>query len=304
MSGRTSAAEVVEMLYEHRLLSTRQVHLWHRPDGSLRSVQRTLKSLADDGLVASSRRGVTGEAVWWATAAGARSAKAGGSRKRSYQVTAEIARGPLRQHTLDTNEVGIAFVQAARAQGGWESGTVTWEHEVEYRVAERARGGQRADGDSVTPDAVLRFTAVWPNESLENLAFFIEVDRGNKNYPDVVKQIGAYYRLLRYNPKQGRGWRDEFEFFPRLLVVLTGKSERVLINRRHQLLYFCTADPAMTKAREAGWKAEVAIVHLTDLIERGPMAPIFWEPGTAGRVDCVGQSVDEDTPTVTDSNQV
>ena len=75
--GRTSAAEVLELVYRHRLLATRQVHVLHRPEGSIRSVQRVLSGLAEDGLVSSSRFGATSEAVWWATGAGAESAEAG-----------------------------------------------------------------------------------------------------------------------------------------------------------------------------------------------------------------------------------
>ncbi len=65
----TAPAEVLSLVYQHRLLSTRQIHLLYRPDGSRRSAQRVMKGLRAAGLAefGRSRSAVTDESVWYVT---------------------------------------------------------------------------------------------------------------------------------------------------------------------------------------------------------------------------------------------
>ena len=54
-------------------------------------------------------------------------------------MTAALANGPLREHTLAVNEVGLVFVSAARARGD-ECGPNDWDNEVAFRVTDRRAG--------------------------------------------------------------------------------------------------------------------------------------------------------------------
>ncbi len=69
--GPSRPADVLSLVYHHRLLTTRQIHLMHRPDGSLRSAQRVMNGLRASGLAKCGRSAVTDEAVWYLTDEGA-----------------------------------------------------------------------------------------------------------------------------------------------------------------------------------------------------------------------------------------
>jgi hypothetical protein len=45
------------------------------------------------------------------------------------------ARGPLRAHTLAVNDVGIAFLKAARPRAEDECGPLAWRHEVAHPIS-------------------------------------------------------------------------------------------------------------------------------------------------------------------------
>ena len=69
------AGEVVESLYQHRLLSAAQVRAMHAPHATLRWTQRLLAGLERYGLAASIRAGRGSPKLYFLTANGAQAAE-------------------------------------------------------------------------------------------------------------------------------------------------------------------------------------------------------------------------------------
>jgi Replication-relaxation len=284
-----SREAVLESCYRHRLLSTSQVRTLHFPAHTLRQAQHVLASLVASGQVASARNNRNDEAVWYVTDGGAQLLESAGYVSiRRHRVTADSARGPLREHTLGVNAVGVAFVVAARAHGD-ECSTADWSHEHAFRVSER-RGGQ--GGDMLVTDAILHYTLCDRDEEWP-LVRFVELDRGTESVGRLAEKLRDYALLHAYRPKArrgaaqngppSRGWQDRFIVFPKVLVVLTGRDQATLVRRRNTLLHLCSADRVMSRS-----EVVITITTLAELCDRGPFAPIFWSPNLEGPVDLVG----------------
>ncbi len=211
-------------------------------------------------------------------------------------MTAALANGPLREHTLAVNEVGLVFVSAARARGD-ECGPNDWDHEVAFRVTDRRAPGLTG-AELCVADAVLHYTRCWANGQ-ELLARFVEVDRCTETVAKLAQKLRVYVKLHGCQPKRASGpvpggWRGQFLVYPKILVVLCGRSAPAMARRRPTLLQLCAIDPVM---RRAAWVAGdkdpvvVMVTTLPELVERGPFAPIFWTPGADIAVDVVGDAV-------------
>jgi Replication-relaxation len=292
--GPSVPAEVLLMCYRHRLLTTRQIHLLHRPDGARRSAQRVMRGLRAAGLANFVRSTVTDEAVWYLTDEGAVIAESGmKGRSCRYRVTAALAKGPLREHTLAVNEVGLAFVTAARTRGD-ECSPGDWEHEVAFKVTDR-RTRDRQGADACIADAVLHYTRCRA-AGQELLARFVEVDRGTETVARLADKLRSYVKLHGFKPKKQAGpvpggWRGQFLAFPKILVVLCDRPAPALASRRDTLLKLCAIDPVMKRAACSGPDKDPVVVMVTtlpELVEHGPFAPIFWTPGADQPVDVVG----------------
>ncbi len=295
--GPSRPADVLTLVYQHRLLTTRQIHLMHRPEGSLRSAQRVMSGLRASGLAKCGRSAVTDEAVWYLTDEGAAVAESGArARARRYRMTAALVNGPLRGHTLAVNEVGLAFMTAARRRGD-EFGPSDWEHEVAFRITDRRAAGQ-SKKDLCIPDAVLHYTRCWAHGQ-ELLARCIEVDRCNETVEKLADKLRVYVKLHGYRPRQPAGpvpggWRGQFLVFPKILVVFCGRSESAMASRRNTLLARVALDPVMKRAgcpSDGKDPVVVMVTTLPELVERGPFAPIFWTPGVDHAVDVVGDEL-------------
>src|ERR687886_1069814 len=121
MTGRARAElatplrnDILASLYQHRLLSTTQVRTLHTPSTSRRWAQSVLAEMERNGYVSRVSTARSHEALWFLTEQGAEATEGAGVVRRAYRMTAERARGPLQAHTLAVNDVGIAFVEAAR----------------------------------------------------------------------------------------------------------------------------------------------------------------------------------------------
>jgi hypothetical protein len=150
------------------------------------------------------------------------------------------------------------------------------------------------DGRETT--LIMCFTAFWSGGDVEVLDRFIEVDRTTESYATVMAKLRRYVELYRYSPRNsvGAGWRAEFDRFPKLIVVLCGAPDPVLVNRRRRLLQLCAQDQVLAKACglvDPGRvkTVEVSFTTLADLVVRGPFEPIFWQPGLVEPVDLVGE---------------
>lgn len=279
------ATEVLVSLARHRILTTAQVQEIHAPELTDRWVRMLLSDLADRGLVGrvwSRRR--PARVVWHLSPMGLRTVGAADPEKRRAVLAWERAAGSLQAHTLAVNDVGIAFMRAARALGH-ECGYLAWRHEVAHRFADR-RPGDRDTGVLVA-DAVLDYV-VRENGSDLFVSRFIELDRGTTPPQQLQAKLRNYLRFSQYMPR-GIGppqWRELYPTFPPVLVVLAGKPRTALEARAASVIGLCRTDRRLRDPDRPG----MFYVLLEDLREVGPFAPIFLELGDPSTpVDVLGR---------------
>lgn len=280
------AQEVLPVLYQHRLVSTSQLHELLQPHAQdARYLRRELGVLRREGMVGSVARRSSGqgELLSYVTALGAEVVEAGGEvTRRAFRMSEQAAAGQLQEHTLAVNDVGLAFVRTARREGH-ECGPLDWEAELTHRV--RDGEDRLADRAFVIPDAVLRYTHVAGRQrSLHTL--FLEVDRATEHVSVLAAKLNAYARYQSYVPapapasrKRPRpaastreAWRDRYAHFPRVLVVLSGaKSDAALQRRAADLRALAAAD---TRLGRAAGHLQAGVTTLHRLQEQGPFAPV------------------------------
>jgi hypothetical protein len=271
--------EVLESIYQHRLLSTRQIHDLHNGSSTYRATQQVLRRLRGDKLAARVRV-PGGLAIWFLTRLGTEEVEqtAGRVEKRRKLILPEQAAGPLQAHTLAVNDVGIAFAQMAQRRGD-EFGPFAWRHEIAHPLEPRR---QRRAQERLITDAVLSYQAI--NGSATSFHYrFLELDRANRPADDLAAKLSRYGRLYRL-PATAAGtnvptWKDRYRVFPNVLVVLAGRSRAALERRRRTLLLLAEQDADLAKAKEI----DIAACLLADLTERGPDAAIFARPSDPDR---------------------
>lgn len=268
-----TGVEVLESLNQHRLLSTAQVHELHMPAASKRWAQHQLARLRATGLAATAPLAGRG-LLWHLTERGVDAAETIPSRAETRRkvITPEQAAGPLQEHTIAVNDVGLAFVRAARERGD-DCGPFAWRHEVAHSLGPPP--GRRT-GEQLIADAVLDYQLA-EGEGRASIAYrFVELDRANRSAADLARRIGRYARLHRRKipAEGGRGsvalWERLYPVFPAVLVVLAGRPRDRLEERRRMVLALCRQDPDLADSPEV----EVSICLLADLDAEGPFAPI------------------------------
>lgn len=279
------ARQAVQVIYQHRLVSTRQLHHLVTPHHTRNEyLRRQLHTLRGAGLAETVGRRVTGqtELLWWLTEKGARSVETVGLLPpRPYRMSPEAALGPLQEHTLATVEAGVAFVDWARHLGH-ECGPLDWAPETAHYYREDSRPGEEL---SLIPDAVLNYVHT-DQEARQRtlLTFFIEVDRTQMTIARLAQKLHAYAAYHDYVPPQSssRGvkntrrsstapaWRYRYPVFPRLLLVLTGASSTRLTRRIADLRSLAASDPSLTNS-----PLRAGVTTLEELRDRGPFDPIF-----------------------------
>lgn len=273
-SGRTGAW-ILEGLGQHRLLLGRQVLDLYAPGASRQWAHRRLASLRAAGLVTGTV-GAGGRLLWHLTGSGADALEAVPSRAETRRkvIAPEQAAGPLQEHTLGVNDIGLAFVGAARLRGD-ECGAFDWFHEIAHSLGPPP--GRRMP-EQLISDAVLTYQLGEGDGSTSIAYRFVELDRANRSAADLARRIGRYGRLYRrmVAAEDPRGvavalWERLYPVFPTVLVVLAGRPSERLEDRRRTVLALCHQDPDLRESPEV----EVSICLLGDLIERGPFAPIF-----------------------------
>jgi len=285
-----TGVEILESLGQHRLLSTRQVHELHTPATSMRWTRHLLERLRRNRLVASVAE-PGGRLCWFVTEYGADALEAIPSRAESRRprVTPEAAAGPLQEHSLAVNEVGLAFVRAARGREDDECGPFDWFHEIAHSLGPPP--GRRAP-EQLISDAVLTYQLGEEGGGASVVYRFLELDRANRSAAELARRIGRYARLFRREVEEDSSgskvplWETLYPVFPGLLVVLAGRRPDRLIERRATVLALCQADHGLASAPEV----EVSICLLADLVFAGPFARICrtsTEPGTD--VDWLGE---------------
>lgn len=272
--------QVLLCLYQHRLLTTRQIHqLLLDAAGNYREMQRQLAALYADGYADRVRApGRAGQYAWFTTDLGAELAESAGQVPvRPYRMTPQLAAGPLQQHLLTVNTVGAEFVRHARRLGdGYECGPLDVLPEVAHRLSEQP------GGPAVIADAVVR--CVVPRGGARVLArAFVELDRGTMSVERLAGKLTAYARYHGYRPAAGvpgatvaqtrPAWQHLYPTFPKIMIVLARPPQRPLsLERRLQDLGTLAAHAAAT-----GWlPAEISATACTldDLVDAGPFAAI------------------------------
>lgn len=288
---RSVAGEVLESLYQHRLLSTAQLHEMHTPHASRRWTQRVMAELARQGLVTFARsRGAL--RVWHLTEAGAELVEGLPDRveERRKLLDARQAAGPLQAHTLAVNEVGIAFLQAARERGD-EFSPRSWKHEIAQPIGPPP--GMRR-GELLVADAV--FSYLLGEKGAWRLEYrFVELDRGTLPSDRLAAKLARYARLYRFRPRGQQkdageaepAWMARNPVFPALLVVFADRPRRALERRLDLIAALCRTEPDLKRTPEVS----IFLCLLDDLREQGPFAPIFTCSERPGEpIDWLGQS--------------
>jgi len=303
LSGRSfhmMGRRALELLYQHRVLSTQQLHtLLTEPESRPPRpvyLRQQLGELRQAGLVSRVRAHGSGGPghvrslpyLWFLTDAGAESVEEAGELPvRPYRVTPESVAGARQAHTLAVSDVGIAFVEHARRLGH-ECGPLDWTPEVANRIRD---GQRRFEDDHVISDALLNYVHIERGQRTM-LSFFIEVDRATMTSARLAAKLAAYGRLYEYvpqGPDRGRrlvnatrpSWMYSYPVFPRVLVILDAAPPRAghpdtrpqRLAARTEDLYTRTA----ADARLSRLKGDLAIgvTTLQQLREHGPCAPIF-----------------------------
>jgi hypothetical protein len=291
------AVAIMESLYQHRLLTTDQLRVLHTPEATAGWIRRVLRSLAGRGLL-DRVRGPATRSLWYLTELGADTIESAGSlaEPRRRLTTSAQAAGPLRAHTLAVNEVGIAFVRAARERGD-ECGSDSWRHEIAHPIARgqgrgrsqsRGRSGARLSAELVVADALLTYLQIGEGGGLTLHQRFVELDRGTARPAEqLANKITRYARLRHYagspagrphGATEHRGtraappstgalerplWRSYYRAFPQLLIVLADQSRERIRSRIQRTLALHESDPMLLGADS-------------------PSAIVSTEPGTRG----------------------
>lgn len=277
--GRT-AVEILESVYQHRLLSTRQVHALHMPGAWLRSTERILARLRDAGLIASAH--LSGRLnAWYITEPGAEAVETIPSRAETRRklVSPGQAAGPLQQHTLAVNQVGVAFVQAAREHGD-ECGPFSWRHEIAHPLAPLPG---RHTPEQLIADAILTYQRNEPTGRITFQYRFLELDRATMPVDDLATKLNRYaqlyHRMLPATDPLEQPvplWTSMYVIFPTVMLVLAGAPRQRLERRRSTVLGLCSQDPDLTDTPEV----KITCCLLDDLTNQGPFAAIFRAPGS------------------------
>lgn len=273
----------MDVLYQHRLVSTRQLHRLITPHHSRAEyLRRQLHQIRTAGMADYAARRLHGQSdlLWWLTHKGATAVEATGLlTARPYRMSAEAAAGPLQEHTLATVETGLAFTEWARTLGH-ECGPLDWSPEVAHPYRDDTRPGEDF---TLIPDAVLHYVHTTPAQRTL-LTLFIEVDRTQMTVARLAQKLHAYAAYQGHTPQltASRGartvhrtstvpaWRSRYPTFPRLLLVLTGASTARLARRIADLRSLAAADPALSAGT-----LRAGVTTLEQLQSQGPFAPIF-----------------------------
>jgi hypothetical protein len=271
------ATEILTSIYQHRLLSTAQVHEMHLPGRTRRWAEQVLVQLAKRGLTAFVRPGRGGPRLYYLTLAGAQAVELIPTRveTRRKLITPEQAAGPLWQHTLAVNNTGIAFMHIARERGD-DFGPLGWRHEI----AHPAPAAGHARGELLIADALLTYLALGPDHELTFHYRLLELDRATVPTDTLASKLARYADLYRHAPA-GRGqasgppaWQARYPIFPDIICVLAGQPRAALTRRAQTVLALCREDPRLKGTPDV----RVSLALLEDLQAKGPYARIWRRP--------------------------
>jgi hypothetical protein len=285
------AVAMLASLYQHRLLSTIQLQALHTPAASVGWTRQVLRRLSRRELI-DRVYGPGTRSLWFLTEQGAETIETAGTlaEPRRRLSTPAQAAGPLRAHTLRVNDVGIAFVRAARERGD-ECGPESWRHEIAHPISP---GRGRRAAELLVADALLTYLQSASDGTIVLHQRFIELDRGTARPAEqLAAKLARYTRLRHYTPLPASSsedtqplWRTYYRAFPHVLIVLADQSHERMRQRIDKTLALYDSDPTN---RHDG-TVPVSFVTLGHLASRGPFAPVFISAAQPEQpVDWLGQ---------------
>ena len=295
--AETRRDECLRALQRHRLLMTSQLQRLLSPTSHPAWLRRVLGALVDEDLVGRVRPRYGSEYVWFLTAEGLKAMESTMPAKsqRRYLVDPDRLAAQVRSklsHTLAVNEVGLAFVEAARRRPGDIFDYLSWSAEVAHELPRRR---------SVISDSVLTYVAAGAGRSGRDLVLhrFVELDRGTETSARLSEKLQDYLALYRFSQDPspvGRGrtahpplWVERYAAaFPYLIVVFDVRGGRHRGEQRiRRTAAECRLDPRLATSE---WP--ILFVLLEDLHEQGPFEPVFWfhtDKAMATPVNVLGQ---------------
>ncbi|MGA5454166.1 replication-relaxation family protein [Streptomyces umbrinus] len=271
--------QLLATLAQHRMASTRQLHVLLRPDRSRQSVSERLNQLLGERLVdfvvlPQSNR----TRVWYLTPKGARLTRDWPALRGRppYPITSTTAASLKTPHTLTVLRTHLVFVADARRRDD-EHGHLDWTPEVFHSIG---------DGEKVVADALMHYTLI-NGQQRRKLRAFVEVDRATMSSERLAAKLIEYARLWSYEPQpvgrrrptEGPGWLRWYPKFPRVLFVLTGAGRQAMDNRISDLQAMAAHHPLVAElAREV----PLGAIVLEDLEEHGPTSDV-WVPLAGGK---------------------
>lgn len=280
------ATEILTSIYQHRLLSTSQVHAMHLPGHTRRWAEQVLAQLARRELTAFVRPGRGGARLYYLTPTGARAVEQIPTRveTRRKLITPEQAAGPLWRHTLAVNDTGIAFMQTARQRGD-DFSPLAWRHEIAHHTH---HNGQR---ELLISDALLTYLTHEENGELTFHYRLLELDRATVPTDTLANKLTRYADLYHTQPHPSQlacdkyAWQARYPIFPDIICILTGQPRPALQRRTQTVLALCQTDPKLQTTPQV----RISLALLEDLQTHGPYAPVWRQPQNPRRpVDWLG----------------
>jgi hypothetical protein len=284
------AVAMLEGIYQHRLISTAQLRCLYTPEASRYWTANVVRRLERAGLVASVRR-LGGMKLAYVTPGGADAVQAVPHAEPRRKLLDEAqAQGPLQRHTLAVNDVGLAFVEAARVRGDG-FGPLSWRHELAHPIGPPP--GRRRPEELIA-DALLTYE----EHGRLGVRFhyrFLELDRNTMPLDLLVAKLVRYARLYRHTVESGkrsvRFWETRYPVLPTVLLVLDGGTRERLRRRRHTVLSLCAEHPDLRRTPQV----EISACLLEDLKADGPFAAIWRTKRDPARpVNWLGEADDAD----------
>jgi hypothetical protein len=270
-STRELESELLVGLGQHRTLSTRHVRAMYVPGCAPRRTQKLMASLEDRRLVARARHRLSdGVLLWYLTDHGAALLDPLDVPGPLKLLSARQVEGPLQMHTLAVNDVGLAFMEAARERSavGDICGPLAWRHEV-WHWLDVPNG--RSRGRGTRADALLQYTTTQPLVKVHRA--FVEVDRDSVEPQELAAQLGRYGRLCG----AAGSWRPQYGEFPRILVVFASheRASRERMKMRMATVAALARGDAALTARSTAGEVRIYFTLLEHLQSYGPFGKIW-----------------------------
>lgn len=215
------------------------------------------------------------ERVWFLTKRGGAVVDAvpNQAEPRLRLVSPEQASGRRQPHTLAVNEIGIAFMRAARRCRD-DFNIRSWRHEIAHDIA---IGRRRR---LVIADAVLKYWAFSPEDRMVLSYRFLELDRATLPIEDLFAKIKRYVDLWRcwkdywqagdWERSRLSTWPSRYRALPSLLVVFADSDRGNPEQRMRTVMGLCRRDDEIMY--DAAW---FHFALFTELVASGPFAPVF-----------------------------